>query len=72
MEINLKDQILVLDEAHNVEDSARDSASLTLTAVDLQNTLDELDRLGREFNDMYLLTQWEGQRKLFDSQSGEV
>jgi len=45
MEINLKDQILVLDEAHNVEDSARDSASLTLTAVDLQNTLDELDRL---------------------------
>jgi len=72
MEINLKDQILVLDEAHNVEDSARDSASLTLTAVDLQNTLDELDRLGREFNDMYLLTQWKGQRKLFDSQSGEV
>ena len=46
MEINLKDQIVVLDEAHNVEDSARDAASLTLTAVDLQNTLDDLDRLG--------------------------
>lgn len=45
MEINLKDQIVVLDEAHNVEDSARDAASLTLTAVDLQNTLDDLDRL---------------------------
>ena len=48
MEINLKDQIVVLDEAHNVEDSARDAASLTLTAVDLQNTLDDLDRLGDE------------------------
>lgn len=48
MEINLKDQIVVLDEAHNVEDSARDAASLTLTAVDLQNTLDDLDRLGNQ------------------------
>ena len=48
MDINLKDQIIVLDEAHNVEDSAREAASLTLTAVDLQNTLDELDKLGNE------------------------
>lgn len=50
MDISLKDQIVVLDEAHNVEDSARDSASLTLTAVDLQNTLDDLDRLGNQSN----------------------
>ena len=48
MDINLKDQIIVLDEAHNVEDSAREAASLTLTAVDLENTLDELDKLGNE------------------------
>lgn len=48
MDINLKDQIIVLDEAHNVEDSAREAASLTLTAVDLQNTLDELDKLGND------------------------
>lgn len=48
MDINLKDQVIVLDEAHNVEDSAREAASLTLTAVDLQNTLDELDKLGNE------------------------
>lgn len=50
MDISLKDQIVVLDEAHNVEDSARDSASLTLPAVDLQNTLDDLDRLGNQSN----------------------
>lgn len=46
MEIDLRDQVVVLDEAHNVEDSARDAASLTLTAVDLQNALDDLDKLG--------------------------
>ena len=50
MDISLKDQIVVLDEAHNVEDSARESASLTLTAVDLQNTLDDLDRLGKQLS----------------------
>ena len=50
MDISLKDQIVVLDEAHNVEDSARDAASLTLTAVELQNALDDLDRLGDENN----------------------
>lgn len=46
MEIDLRDQLVVLDEAHNVEDSARDAASLTLTAVDLQNVLEDLDKLG--------------------------
>ncbi|KAJ7387230.1 Fanconi anemia group J protein [Desmophyllum pertusum] len=45
MDITLKDQIVVLDEAHNVEDSAREAASLTITTVDLQNALDDLDRL---------------------------
>ena len=54
MDISLKDQIVVLDEAHNVEDSARESASLTLTAVDLQNTLDDLDRLGNYKQIKYL------------------
>lgn len=60
MDINLKDQIIVLDEAHNVEDSAREAASLTLTAVDLQNTLDDLDRLGKENNQVSKLS---GSRK---------
>ena len=55
MDISLKDQIVVLDEAHNVEDSARDSASLTLTAVDLQNTLDDLDRLGKQIKYLYII-----------------
>lgn len=60
MDISLKDQIVVLDEAHNVEDSARDAASLTLTAVDLQNTLDDLDRLGNKMKIALLKYSWMG------------
>ncbi|XP_031560838.1 Fanconi anemia group J protein homolog [Actinia tenebrosa] len=45
MEIELKDQIVVLDEAHNVEDSARESASLTITAMDLKETMDDIDKM---------------------------
>lgn len=43
MEIDLAGQILVLDEAHNIEDCARESASLTLDRNSLLMSRDELD-----------------------------
>ncbi|XP_042270894.1 Fanconi anemia group J protein isoform X2 [Thunnus maccoyii] len=43
MEINLAGQILVLDEAHNIEDCARESASFTLDHKSLLMCRDELD-----------------------------
>uniref|UniRef100_A0A673IV00 DNA 5'-3' helicase n=1 Tax=Sinocyclocheilus rhinocerous TaxID=307959 RepID=A0A673IV00_9TELE len=43
MEINLKEQIVVLDEAHNIEDCARESASYTLNQAQLLLARDELD-----------------------------
>ncbi|XP_032401150.1 Fanconi anemia group J protein isoform X1 [Xiphophorus hellerii] len=43
MEIDLEGQILVLDEAHNIEDCARESASYTLELSSLQTTKAELD-----------------------------
>ncbi|XP_040903306.1 Fanconi anemia group J protein isoform X2 [Toxotes jaculatrix] len=43
MEINLADQILVLDEAHNIEDCARESASFTLDHNSLLMSRNELD-----------------------------
>ncbi|KAK2912256.1 Fanconi anemia group J protein isoform X1 [Channa argus] len=43
MEINLEGQILVLDEAHNIEDCARESASSTLDYNSLLMSRDELD-----------------------------
>lgn len=43
MEIDLAGQILVLDEAHNIEDCARESASFTLNHNSLLMSRDELD-----------------------------
>lgn len=43
MDINLAGQILVLDEAHNIEDCARESASFTLNHESLLMSRDELD-----------------------------
>ncbi|KAG7479203.1 Fanconi anemia group J isoform X1 [Solea senegalensis] len=43
MEIDLTGQILVLDEAHNIEDCARESASFTLDHNNLLLSRDELE-----------------------------
>ncbi|XP_022098655.1 Fanconi anemia group J protein homolog isoform X2 [Acanthaster planci] len=43
MDINLKNQIVILDEAHNIEDSARDAASCSVTADQMEETVAELD-----------------------------
>lgn len=45
MNINLKDQIIILDEAHNIEDCSRDAASNTLKELDLINAIADLDHL---------------------------
>lgn len=45
MELNLMGQILVLDEAHNIEDCARESASFSLNYASLMMAKDELDRM---------------------------
>ncbi|KAM7399849.1 hypothetical protein PAMP_019090 [Pampus punctatissimus] len=45
MEIDLAGQILVLDEAHNIEDCARESASFTLDHNNLLMCRDELDSM---------------------------
>ncbi|XP_061574680.1 Fanconi anemia group J protein [Cololabis saira] len=45
MEIDLAGQILVLDEAHNIEDCARESASYTVDQKNLQTSREELDSM---------------------------
>ncbi|XP_067328247.1 Fanconi anemia group J protein [Anolis sagrei] len=45
MEINLKDQVVILDEAHNIEDCARESASFSVTEAQLQMAREELDAM---------------------------
>ncbi|XP_042298181.1 Fanconi anemia group J protein [Sceloporus undulatus] len=45
MEIDLKNQVVILDEAHNIEDCARESASYSVTEAQLQLAREELDTM---------------------------
>lgn len=45
LDINLKDQIVVLDEAHNIEDCARESASYTVNYDSLLASRDDIESL---------------------------
>ncbi|XP_075049829.1 Fanconi anemia group J protein homolog [Mixophyes fleayi] len=45
MEISLKDQVVILDEAHNIEDCARESASYSVTDAQLMFARDEMDSM---------------------------
>ncbi|XP_075983446.1 Fanconi anemia group J protein homolog isoform X2 [Anticarsia gemmatalis] len=47
MQINLKDNIVVIDEAHNVENVCRDAASFTFTQASISNTLKELEHVAK-------------------------
>ena len=47
MDINVKGEIVILDEAHNIEDSARDAASVCVTSVELEDVVFELDLLSK-------------------------
>ena len=43
MEISLKDQVVILDEGHNMEDSSRDAASFRVSKPDLLQAIEELN-----------------------------
>uniref|UniRef100_A0A8C2U5W3 DNA 5'-3' helicase n=1 Tax=Coturnix japonica TaxID=93934 RepID=A0A8C2U5W3_COTJA len=43
MEINLKGQVVILDEAHNIEDSAREAVSYSVTESQVNAAREELD-----------------------------
>lgn len=47
MEINLSDQVVILDEAHNIEDSSREAASWSVSIHNLDEAMSDLDSLGK-------------------------
>lgn len=46
MDIRLEGQIVILDEAHNIEDSSREAASWSVTPHHLDEAVNDLDYLG--------------------------
>lgn len=48
MSINLKNQVIVLDEAHNIEDTSREAGSITLTMLQLEEAKQDLQDMSEE------------------------
>ena len=43
MLIDIANKVIILDEAHNMEDCARESASLTINSNELMEVVDEIE-----------------------------
>jgi len=50
MDISLKGQVVILDEAHNIEDSSREAASGSLTTDQINNAVRNLNELSMYCN----------------------
>ena len=46
MEISLSNQIVILDEAHNIEDSSREAASFSVSQSQLLDAMQDLETIG--------------------------
>ena len=47
MEISLKNNIVILDEAHNIEDSARGAASWQVNQSQVRDSMQDLEKMGK-------------------------
>lgn len=51
MSINLKDQIVIVDEAHNIEDACRESTTFFISKFQLEAGVKELKEISNWFAD---------------------
>ena len=51
MNIDLEDQIVIIDEAHNIEDTCRDAASCMLSKYSLEMSIKELNLYSKHHYD---------------------
>ena len=49
MMIRLEDSILIFDEAHNMEDAAREATSLTINSNQLKEVEEEIDKISKDW-----------------------
>lgn len=49
MNINLKNSIVIVDEAHNTEDACRESTTFSITKFQLQGSIEELKQINVTF-----------------------
>jgi len=54
MEIALTNQIVILDEAHNIEDSSREASSFSVSQTQLVDAMKDLETIGPLVNCLFL------------------
>jgi len=47
MDISLNSQVVILDEAHNIEDSSREAAGYSVTQAQLLEAMQDLEFVGK-------------------------
>lgn len=45
MDLHVENNVIILDEGHNVEDTARESSSLSVTLIQLEEVVEEMDKM---------------------------
>ena len=59
--VDLTNQVVILDEAHNMEDSAREAASLSVTSMQVADVADEIEEVCKGLQSLLTGTYgWEG------------
>jgi Fanconi anemia group J protein len=51
MEISLKNNIVILDEAHNIEDSARSAAGWQVSQTQIRDSMQDLEKMAVFYRD---------------------
>ena len=54
MEIHLKNNIVILDEAHNIEDSARSAASGSLSQTQIRDAMNDCEKMAKFYQETHL------------------
>ena len=54
MDLHLEGNVIILDEGHNVEDTARDSTSLAVNLIQLEEVVDEMEKMCM-YNSIYVV-----------------
>jgi Fanconi anemia group J protein len=56
MAIELSGQIVILDEAHNIEDSSRDAASSSTSQEEIQMAMQDCEKVSRAGTEPFALS----------------
>ena len=57
MDIHLKDQVVILDEAHNIEDCARDAAGGSITSDQITQAVHNIHELSKQCSTNWIQIQ---------------